>query len=1601
MSGARFKAGFTLARGAVLLLALVLVVAPLSPQTLHAEDSPEDPYLVDVIDDGDGNLIDVRIFPMPPSETRMPAVASSLEELRGVASVLSEVPAYDWCYGCSATSAAMLFGYYDRNGYPNMYGGPTNGGVCPLNNATAWAGGVSPLSATRQGYDGLAERGHVDDYWSGMGSSDDPFDGNWTEHDYADCTADFMGTSQYVNWQNTDGSTTFFFSGGNAPLYDYTGSEGSSRRDGCHGMRLFAESRGYSVVRNYNQYIYGWGGTSAGFTWEQYKQEIDAGRPVVIQVQGHSMLGVGYDDPDTVYLHDTWDHSVHSMTWGGSYSGMLHYGVAVLELEANVGPPDVQTESADSVGETAAALWGYVQSDGGESCEYRFSYGEESGVYTVETSWASSVTTGDDFSAEVSGLALGQAYYFVAECRNGNGTDIGSELDFVTFPAAPSSLSASSAGPDSIDLTWSKGEGAGNTQVQRKAGAYPVDRADGVTVYNGTAPSVTDTGLDCATAYYYRAWSEASAGGQWSATCAEATAATSGVAPVAGSESATSTAAESAVLNGTVFDDNGEPCQYRFEYDVDSGEAYGNATTWTGSVVTDDPFAEAVSGLLPGTDYYFRAQLTNSTGTSSGGELSFTTKPLGPADFDATSAGSDSVDLSWTIGSGADMTLIMRKTGSYPADRGDGVQVYLDSGTLCSDGSLVEGTTYYYRAWSYHAGSEQWSEDYADDSAATDTSGTPVIAVLPASFEIVVPPGDVSEYSLSIGNTGSGTLHYTVGESVPPPPPPPPGASNAIESVSAAGVSAWSVRAADVEELIVKFKDTGGRSSAEAVHGALGAVSVGRSSAGRFDIVRVPEGRNAAEVATDYLNSGLVEYVEPNYRREAAWSPDDPMLALQWNLDQVNAENAWDYRRGASSDVIVAVLDTGVAYEGYGPYAQAPDLSGTAFVEGYDFVNGDSHPNDDDGHGTHVTGTIAQTTNNALGVAGLAFGVSIMPVKILDASGSGTVAHEADGIYYAVNHGAHIINLSVGGEGSSQTEADALAYAFSHGVTVVCAAGNDYLTGNDPQYPAAYDDYCIAVGATRYDESRAPYSSTGSYVDIVAPGGDLSMDQNFDGNPDGVLQQTLDGSYADFDYSWWQGTSMACPHVSGAAALILSENRNWGPEDVRNTLESTAKDLGSAGLDAEYGNGLLDVAAVMDDVGGAPWLDESPKEGSVVPAGSDEVTVTVDTTGLADGDYYATIKIGSDDPVMDMVSVPVNLHVRTTSLPKLSTDAPSGVEEETATLHGTLVDDGWESCEFRFEYGTESGGPYAATDWSGNLGDGDGFDVVLAELDAGTVYYARASARNSAGTGYGDEIAFTTKPFEPSVFTVEPDPSFPYYRIDLTWTQGEGAGHTYIRGKKGSPPADIDDGYLVYDGSGAACSDSALDELSTYYYRAWSTTEDDQGADLFSDSFLEASASTEESPSTQILETTLQPGWNMVSLPLVMPDMTVAEVFSGVDAVYMWDPQTKSYSQPVDIEPWRGYWVACSEETTFTWAGAPATTWTRTLSAGWNLIGSVYGASVDFEDPVDAPDDSVEGFAYSWNPSSKSYVFGEQLDPGYGYWVAATSGCSLTVGEAP
>lgn len=389
------------------------------------------------------------------------------------------------------------------------------------------------------------------------------------------------------------------------------------------------------------------------------------------------------------------------------------------------------------------------------------------------------------------------------------------------------------------------------------------------------------------------------------------------------------------------------------------------------------------------------------------------------------------------------------------------------------------------------------------------------------------------------------------------------------------------------DEIIVKFKPGVAKTKIDQINLGHKTAVLFKGPHEKFHRLRVPVGKTVEEMLESYRKNPNVEYAEPDVTVYALFQPNDPLFPYQWHLDNnttggIKMKAAWDIQKG-NPNVIVAVIDTGIAYELYGKFRKAPDFANTTFVPGYNFVNNTTHANDDNSHGTHVAGTIAQSTNNTLGAAGVAFNAALMPVKVLDKNGSGSATNVANGIYFAADHGAKVINLSLGSSQPSLTIKNALAYAYNKGVTIVCAAGNEFNSGNPPSYPAAHDEYCIAVGATRFDETRSYYSNTGSYLDIAAPGGDTSVNQNGDGYADGILQQTFNPNTknpADFNYWFFQGTSMATPHVAGVAALLISKGIT-GPDNVRAALQSTAKDKGPSGWDPEYGAGIVNALAAL------------------------------------------------------------------------------------------------------------------------------------------------------------------------------------------------------------------------------------------------------------------------------------------------------------------------------------------------------------------------------------------------------------------------------------
>jgi len=435
-------------------------------------------------------------------------------------------------------------------------------------------------------------------------------------------------------------------------------------------------------------------------------------------------------------------------------------------------------------------------------------------------------------------------------------------------------------------------------------------------------------------------------------------------------------------------------------------------------------------------------------------------------------------------------------------------------------------------------------------------------------------------------------------------------------------------------EVLIKFRDGVARSGQQRALMALrsrpdvdqiqwiGSVALLRDAS-------QPNGRILAEQLSSQPE---VEYAEPNYLRKVHSTPNDPSYTRQWNFNGINMPGAWDIAPGGTSEVIVAVVDTGVTvvppqnlnaqtWNGSAivttsaPVAPSPDFNTSRFVSPRDFTvaSPTSFVVDTDGHGTHVAGTIGEESNNSLGMAGIAYNARLMPVKVcesywdvqfamsragirgfapLDAGGCATSDIIA-GIRYAADNGAKVINFSIGGPQASQSERDAFTYAVSRGAFISISNGNDFLEGNGVSYPAGFApsiDGAMSVAATTMTRLHAAYSSTGPHTEISAPGGDSR-----DGGQNGqVWQFSILPSDNDsllifprFDrYSEvrLQGTSMAAPHVAGMAALLWSRGIRT-PAAIEALIKQTAADLGAAGKDDTFGYGLIQPRTALFGLG--------------------------------------------------------------------------------------------------------------------------------------------------------------------------------------------------------------------------------------------------------------------------------------------------------------------------------------------------------------------------------------------------------------------------------
>jgi len=328
-----------------------------------------------------------------------------------------------------------------------------------------------------------------------------------------------------------------------------------------------------------------------------------------------------------------------------------------------------------------------------------------------------------------------------------------------------------------------------------------------------------------------------------------------------------------------------------------------------------------------------------------------------------------------------------------------------------------------------------------------------------------------------------------------------------------------------------------------------------------------------------------VAHAEPNYTARTLTNiPNDSYYNWQWHYPQIRLPQAWSINTGSSS-VRIAVLDTGID-------TGHPDLGNNVDVaSGYNFVDNNTDTMDWNNHGSHVAGTIGADTNNNQGVAGVMWDCSIIPVKVLGDGGSGSYWGIAQGILYAagltedpaIPEPVQIINLSLGGPNNSSILREAVKAAAEAGVIMVGASGNN---NGSILYPALYPEV-IAVGAVDYNypdaPQRAPYSNYGDELDLVAPGGNTEVDSNNDGNPDGVLSTWFPrGGPKDYDYSFFQGTSMATPHVAGVIGLMLAEG--IPTNRVREIIQRTSIDLGSTGFNHYYGHGLINAYWAVNDV---------------------------------------------------------------------------------------------------------------------------------------------------------------------------------------------------------------------------------------------------------------------------------------------------------------------------------------------------------------------------------------------------------------------------------
>lgn len=598
-------------------------------------------------------------------------------------------------------------------------------------------------------------------------------------------------------------------------------------------------------------------------------------------------------------------------------------------------------------------------------------------------------------------------------------------------------------------------------------------------------------------------------------------------------------------------------------------------------------------------------------------------------------------------------------------------------------------------------------------------------------------------------------------------------------------------------ELLVRFNPGVSAATTQATLSRYDAQYLHTLYASDVQLWQVPAGQELALMQA--LNADpAIAYAEPNYIYHADVTPNDPLYGSQWGLTKINAPGAWDITTG-STGVVIAIIDTGVDLD-------HPDLAGKV-VAGYDYIDDDITPQDLNGHGSHVAGIAAASSNNGQGTAGVSWGARIMPIRVLDASGSGLLSDAASGITWACAHGAKILNLSLGGTSNSTTLETAVNNAYAAGCLVVASAGNcgdqwysynGCSYQNQPSYPGAYEN-AFAVAATTSTDGHASFSTQGSQVDIAAPGVDI-----------------YSTSYND-TYTWHDGTSQAAPFVSGLAALVWSANPSLTVAQVRQVIETTAVELGAAGKDIEFGWGRINAQAAVAQVAapGTPTLYDISN-----PSASGNFTV--DWSDAANATSYQLQEDDNPD-----FSSPFTYY------PTPSTQAITGkteglwyyrvrgvnawgdsawsVTRSTAVFNAPTLqaisngdNDGnylvdWSTVGLATGYGLEEDDNGSFTSPT-VVYQGNATDYTVTWQPAGTWYYRVRATRGSQQTGWAVAVNTTVNAYTVAAPTLNPiDNADGDGTYTVTWTTVGGAT-AYILEESHTPY--FTTANVVYNGSG-------------------------------------------------------------------------------------------------------------------------------------------------------------------------------------------------------